>query len=151
MAMDALDVRMLKLLQENGRITVSQLSQVLLLSRPSVSERLNRLQEQGVIAGFGARVPPAGVGRSMLLFILISQLRVNSNEFEKQIKTQPYILECHRVTGSVSYLLKAAVSGMESLQKLVDQLIPFGTVNTSIVLSSPVPYRPVLPEDAEEK
>jgi Lrp/AsnC family leucine-responsive transcriptional regulator len=46
-------------------------------------------------------------------------------------------------------MLKAAVSGMESLQKLVDQLSPLGTINTSIVLSSPVSYRPVLPEDAE--
>ena len=147
--MDFLDVRMLKLLQENGRITVSQLSQKLLLSRPSVAERLSRLQEQGVIAGFGARVPPAGVGRGMLLFIQLSQLRVNSSEFEKQIQTQPFILECHRVTGMVSYVLKAAVSGMESLQKLVDLLSPLGTVNTSIVLSSPVAYRTVLPEEVE--
>ena len=147
--MDALDIHMLKLLQKNGRITVSQLSQFLSLSRPSVAERLNRLQEQGVIAGFGARVPPAGVGRAMLLFIQISQMRINHLEFEKQIQTQPYILECHRVTGTVSYMLKAAVSGMESLQKLVDQLTPYGTVNTSIVLSSPVAYRAVLPEDAD--
>lgn len=149
--MDTLDIRMLKLLQENGRITVSQLSQFLSLSRPSVAERLNRLQEQGVIAGFGARVPPAGVGRAMLLFIQISQMRINHLEFEKQIQTQPYILECHRVTGTVSYMLKAAVSGMESLQKLVDQLTPYGTVNTSIVLSSPVAYRTVLPEEAESE
>ena len=147
--MDTLDVRMLKLLQDNGRMTVSQLSQLLSLSRPSVAERLNRLQEQGVIEGFGARVPPAGVGRTMLLFIQISQMRINHLEFEKQIQTQPYILECHLVTGTVSYMLKAAVSGMESLQKLVDQLTPYGTVNTSIVLSSPVAYRPVLPEEAD--
>ena len=85
----------------------------------------------------------------MLLFIQISQMRINHLEFEKQIQTQPYILECHRVTGTVSYMLKAAVSGMESLQKLVDQLTPYGTVNTSIVLSSPVAYRPVLPEESD--
>ena len=138
--MDALDIRMLKLLQENGRISVSQLSQTLLLSRPSVSERLSRLQDQGVIAGFGARVPPAGVGRGMLLFIQISQLRVNAGEFEKQIRNQPYILECHRVTGTVSYMLKAAVAGMESLQKLVDQLAPFGTINTPV---EPSKKRPI--------
>lgn len=147
--MDALDIRLLKLLQEDGRITVSQLSKLLRLSRPSVSERLARLQEQGMITGFGARVPPAAVGRGMLLFIQISQLRVHHLEFEKHIRSQPYILECHRVTGTVSYMLKAAVSGMESLQKLVDQLTPFGTINSSIVLSSPLEFRPVLPEVAE--
>ena len=147
--MDALDVRLLKLLQEDGRMTVSQLSEILRLSRPSVSERLGRLRDRGIIAGFCARVPPAGVGRSMLLFIQVSQLRVNHLDFEKHIRSQPYILECHRVTGTVSYMLKAAVSGMESLQTLVDQLTPFGTINSSIVLSSPVDFRPILPETEE--
>lgn len=147
--MDDLDIRMLKLLQEDGRMTISQLSQQLALSRPSVSERLYRFQSQGIIEGFTARVPPAAVGRQMLLFIQISQMRINPAEFEKFITEQPYILECHRVTGTVSYFLKAAVANMPSLQKLVDQLIPYGTVNTSIVLSSPVAYRPIIPEEAE--
>lgn len=145
--MDALDVRLLKLLQEDGRMTVSQLSQELALSRPSVSERLHRLQEQGIIAGFTAQVAPAAVGRTILLFIQVSQLRMNPHEFEKFIEDQPYILECHRVTGTVSYFIKAAVANMNSLQQLVDRLITLGTVNTSIVLSSPVSHRIVLPED----
>lgn len=148
--MDDLDIRMLKLLQEDGRITISQLSQKLALSRPSVSDRLYRLQTQGIIEGFTARISPAAIGRQMLLFIQISQLRTNTVEFEKFIAEQPYILECHRVTGTVSYFLKAAVANMTSLQKLVDRLIPFGTVNTSIVLSSPVAYRPILPEEADK-
>lgn len=129
-------------------MTVSQLSQQLALSRPSVSERLHRLQEQGIIAGFTAQVSPAAVGRTILLFIQISQLRMNPHEFEKFIEDQPYILECHRVTGTVSYFIKAAVASMNSLQQLVDRLIALGTVNTSIVLSSPIPHRIVLPEDA---
>lgn len=145
--MDALDIRLLKLLQEDGRMTVSQLSQELALSRPSVSERLHRLQEQGIIAGFTARVAPAAVGRTILLFIQVSQLRMNPHEFEKFIEDQPYILECHRVTGTVSYFIKAAVANMNSLQQLVDRLITLGTVNTSIVLSSPISHRIVLPED----
>ncbi|SHJ55774.1 Lrp/AsnC family transcriptional regulator [Propionispora hippei] len=144
--MDVLDVRLLKLLQVDGRMTVSQLSQELALSRPSVSERLHRLQEQGVIAGFTARVTPAAVGRTILLFIQVSQLRMNPHEFEKFIEDQPYILECHRVTGTVSYFIKAAVANMNSLQQLVDRLIALGTVNTSIVLSSPISHRIVLPE-----
>lgn len=147
--MDTLDIHLLKLLQEDGRITVSELSKILRLSRPSVSERLIRLKDQGVIVGFSARIPPAGVGRGMLLFIQISQLRVHHLEFEKHVQNQPLILECHRVTGTVSYMIKAAVSGMGSLQKLVDQLTPFGTINSSIVLSSPVAFRPLLPEETE--
>ena len=144
--MDALDIRMLELLQNDGRITISHLSKKLSLSRPSISERLHRLQESGIIQGFSAQVSPAAVGRTILLFIQISQLQVNHREFEVIIKNNPLILECHRVTGPVSYFIKAAVSSMDGLQKLVDQLIPFGNINTSIVLSSPVYYRPIFPE-----
>lgn len=144
--MDDLDIQMIACLQQDGRMTISQLSQVLSLSRPSVSERLHRLCEQGVIEGFSARISLPAIGRSILVMIQISQLRTGPDEFETMIATHPDILECHRVTGSVSYFLKAAVADMISLKKLVDQFIPFGTINTSIVLSSPVSYRAVLPE-----
>lgn len=148
--MDSIDIRLLELLQQDGRITVSELSQKLSLSRPSVTERLHRLEDKKVISGYSARVSPQAVGRTILLFIQISQLTINSHEFEKIIQDNPHILECHRVTGTVSYVLKAAVANMESLQKLVDHLIPFaGTINTSIVLSSPVSYRILLPETSE--
>ena len=127
-------------------MTISQLSQVLSLSRPSVSERLHRLCEQGVIEGFSARISLPAIGRSILVMIQISQLRTGPDEFETMIATHPDILECHRVTGSVSYFLKAAVADMNSLKKLVDQFIPFGTINTSLVLSSLISFRALLPE-----
>ena len=130
-------------------MTLSQLSEKLSLSRPSVTERLHRLQDKGIIEAFTARVSLAGVGRTILLFIQMSQLRVNPTEFEKFAQTHPMLLECHRVTGTVSHILKAAVTDMHGLQKLVDQLIPYGTVNTSVVLSSPLTFRAVLPEEKE--
>ena len=146
---DDLDIQMIQYLQQDGRMTISQLSQALALSRPSVSERLHRLCDQGVIEGFNARISLPAIGRSMLVVVQISQLHTGPDEFETMIANHPEILECHRVTGSVSYFLKAAVADMTSLKKLVDQLIPFGTINTSLVLSSPVSYRPVVPEKTE--
>lgn len=146
--MDEIDLQMLELLQQDGRMTVSVLSQKLALSRPSVSERLHRLQESGVIKGFTARVAPAAVGRTILLFIQISQLRVSPADFEQFIDRTPHVLECHRVTGTVSYFIKAAVASMGSLQAFVDQLIPFGSINTSIVLSTPVEHPIILPESS---
>ena len=144
---DAIDIKLLELLQIDGRMTISELSQQLSLSRPSISERLHRLQENKIIEGFSARVSPVAVGRSILLFIEMSQLRIPSYEFEFFLENNPYIIECHRVTGTVSYFIKAAVPGMDSLRILVDQLIPYGNVNTSIVLSSPVSNRKILPID----
>ncbi|MDQ8736231.1 Lrp/AsnC family transcriptional regulator [Paenibacillus sp. LHD-38] len=145
--MDQLDRSLLQLLQEDGRMTVSELSKRLALSRPSISERLLRLQERGVITGFGARVSPAAVGRNIQLIIQMSELKVSPTEFEKRIMNDDEIMECHRVTGTVSYILKAAVTGMDALSELVERLMPFGNVNTSVILSSPVMNRSILPKE----
>lgn len=145
--MDHLDRTLLKLLQEDGRMTVSELSKKLALSRPSVSERLLRLQEKGAITGFAARVSPAALGRNIQVIIQISELKVSPNEFEKRIVLDGDVLECHRVTGTVSYILKAAVASMDELSGLVERLMPYGNVNTSVILSSPVLNPVVLPKD----
>ncbi|MDQ6419423.1 Lrp/AsnC family transcriptional regulator [Paenibacillus sp. LHD-117] len=145
--MDALDRMLLKLLQEDGRMTVSELSKRLALSRPSVTERMLRLQEKGIITGFGAQVSPAAIGRNIQLIIQISELKVFPTDFEKRIMNDSDILECHRVTGTVSYMLKAAVTGMDELSQLVERLMPFGNVNTSVILSTPILNRTILPKE----
>jgi Lrp/AsnC family leucine-responsive transcriptional regulator len=95
---DNIDIRLLEQLQTDGRMTISQLSEILNLSRPSVAERLRRLQERGIIEGFTARVSPPAVGRDILVIIEISQLNVGCHKFEEFITNDPDILECHRVT-----------------------------------------------------
>jgi Lrp/AsnC family transcriptional regulator, leucine-responsive regulatory protein len=149
--MDQLDIRLLELLQTDGRMTISELSKQLSLSRPSVTERLNRLQDKGIIEGFSARICPKAIGRDVIVFIQLSELKTSSySEFEKWIMQDSDIIECHRLTGAVSYLLKAAVTGMDHLSKLIDRLTPFGNVNTSIVLSSPVSFRCITPNAIEK-
>ncbi|MCM3653842.1 Lrp/AsnC family transcriptional regulator [Metabacillus litoralis] len=149
--MDQLDIRLLELLQTDGRMTISELSKNLSLSRPSVTERLNRLQEKGIIEGFSARVCPKAIGRDVIVFIQLSELKTSSyTEFEKWIMQDSDIIECHRLTGATSYLLKAAVIGMDHLSKLIDRLTPYGNVNTSIVLSSPVSFRCITPTAIEK-
>ncbi|WP_298788422.1 Lrp/AsnC family transcriptional regulator [uncultured Marinococcus sp.] len=149
--MDHIDIEMLELLQEDGRISVSDLSKKLNLSRPSVSERMMRLQERGIIDHFSAVVSPEAVGRDTLLMIQVSELKDTIPRFEKMIAEDTRVLECHRVTGEVSYFIKAAVEGMDSLRELVDTLISYGNINTSIVLKSPVERRKILPENREQE
>ncbi|NBD27913.1 Lrp/AsnC family transcriptional regulator [Paenibacillus glycinis] len=145
--MDKLDRTLLELLQEDGRMTVSELSKRLSLSRPSTAERMLRLQEKGVILGFGARVSPAAVGRNVQVIIQLSELKIPLMEFEQRIKGFEEIIECHRVTGVVSFMIKAAVTGLEELSLLVERLMPFGDLITSVILSSPVTHRPIVPLD----
>jgi Lrp/AsnC family leucine-responsive transcriptional regulator len=150
--MDQLDIRLIELLQIDGRITLSELSKKLSLSRPSITERLKRLQDKGIIEGFSARISLKAIGRDVIVFIQVSEIKMFSyTEFEKWIMQDPDIVECHRLTGSVSYLLKAAVTGMDHLSKLIDRLTPYGNVNTSIVLSSPVAFRCITPNATEQE
>ena len=143
--MDRIDIKLLQLLQKNSRMTISDLSAELSLSRPSITERLQRLQERGVIEEFTTRVSLSGVGREILLIIQVSALKVSIAEFEEMVEKQEEIIECHRVTGEVSYFIKAAVSNMDNMRALIDILIQYGQINTSTVLASPVSYRYIVP------
>jgi Lrp/AsnC family leucine-responsive transcriptional regulator len=143
--MDKLDIDLLVYLQENARITISELSKKIALSRPSITERILRLQEKGIIEEFTARVSLTAINRATILFIQLSSLKVSNSEFEQMIKEDKDVLECHRVTGSTSYFIKAAVKDMSSMKLLIDRLMPYGDINTTIVLESPVPYRHIVP------
>lgn len=144
--MDKLDIGLLKLLQEDSRMTISELSKKIVLSRPSITERILRLQEKGIIEEFTARISLSEINRGTILFIQLSSLKVSNVEFEQMIKKDEAVLECHRVTGSTSYFIKAAVKDMNAMRLLIDRLMPYGDINTSIVLESPVPYRHVVPD-----
>ena len=142
---DKLDIDLLKYLQENARITISELSKKIALSRPSITERILRLQEKGIIEEFTARVSLNAINRATILFIQLSSLKVSNSEFEQMIKEDKDVLECHRVTGNTSYFIKAAVKDMGNMKLLIDRLMPYGDINTTIVLESPVPYRHIVP------
>ncbi|GAA5416030.1 HTH-type transcriptional regulator LrpC [Paraliobacillus ryukyuensis] len=143
--MDELDQQLVSILQDNARITISDLSKKLALSRPSVKERMFRLQEKGIIEGYSAQVSLPAMGREILLIIQVSGLKVSPQEFEAFVQHKYDIIECHRVTGHVSYFLKAAVTGIERMRLLIDSLIPYGTINTSTVLTSPIVRRKIQP------
>ncbi|BAQ08893.1 transcriptional regulators [Bacillus sp. OxB-1] len=148
--MDELDIHLIKLLQLDGRLSLTELSKKISLSRPSVAERLKRLQEKGIIEGFFALVPPAAVGRKLLVMVELSEIRVLGHEFERMIVNEPDVIECHRATGHVHYYIKAALNGMDDLTKLIENLTPYGNTRTSILLGTPLVRRVILPSDQLE-
>ncbi len=143
--MDEIDINMLTILQKDGRIAISELSKQLALSRPSVTERLNRLQEQGIIKGFKAIVPPASVGRTLLVMIELDELKVTPNEIESILSQEPRVIECHRATGHVHFYVKAALRDIEDLQELIERLIPYCNTRTSILLGESIEEKLILP------
>ncbi|MBE7098699.1 Lrp/AsnC family transcriptional regulator [Bacillus cereus] len=144
--MDEIDKKITLLLQEDARMTITEMTEHLHLSRPSVTERLKRLQDTGILEKYTARISLDAVGKSIQVFLRIENLKIPCKKFEEKIYTEYRILECHRVTGESSYYLRVAVHSMKELEELIDIVIPFGTVKTSMILSSPIPYRPVFIE-----
>ena len=144
--MDEIDKKITLLLQEDARMTITEMTEHLHLSRPSVTERLKRLQDAGIIEKYTARISLDIIGKSIQAFLRIENLKVPCKKFEEKIYEEQRILECHRVTGESSYYLKVAVHSMKELEELIDIVIPFGTVKTSMILSSPIPYQSVIIE-----
>jgi Lrp/AsnC family leucine-responsive transcriptional regulator len=143
--LDDIDCNILACLQENARIPFAELGRRVGLSTPAVIERVRRLEESGVIAGYHAEVRPEKVGLTVRAFIKVSVAGDKLEKFATIVKKVPEILECHRVTGSESFILQAAVEDVTHLELVIDSLMPYVATNTAIVLGSPVPWAPVIP------
>ena len=143
--MDNIDIKLIELLQENSRISTTELSNAVNLSRPSVSERIARLVEQGVLEKFTTYVPPCMVGRKVSFFVQISDIRVPHKKMEDVLLTYESITEIHAVTGGMNYIFKASVENIDKMTEMLTQLMPYGNIITSVVLNSPLRHRPVKP------
>lgn len=145
---DTLDERILSELQANGRLTMKALAERVGLSSPAMIERVRRLEERGVLAGYRAVVDPSAIGRPMTALISVDLDRRHHDVFLNRLRSEPSVEACHRVTGEHTYLVKVHVSSTEELELLVDELGDAGAkCSTSIVLSSPIEGAPVVPPE----
>lgn len=141
MTMDELDFRLVDLLQRDGRATQLELSRAVGLSQPAVAERIRKLEERGVITGYAARVDATKLGKDITAFIGVSIEHPKYFEgFAKKVLALPDVLECHRVAGQDSYLVKVKTANTRTLDSLlVETLRTIAGVTrtqTTIVLSS---------------
>jgi Lrp/AsnC family leucine-responsive transcriptional regulator len=150
--LDAIGWKILDELQGNARISFSELGRRVGLSTPAVTERVRRMEETRIITGYHATVDPAQAGYPIVVFMRLSIAGGDNmvRNATAAIKKMPEIMECHRVTGTDSFILRAELVSIGHLESLIDHLTPFGMTSTSTVLSSPIKYRPVRP-GAENK
>jgi len=140
--MDDIDRKILDHVQLQGRASYAEIGAAVGLSVSAINERLKKLQELGVIRGWGARVDPRAVGRGVLALMFVSIDRPESERrFLEAATALPDVLECHHVTGDWNYLLKLRVSDIADLETVLADTIKAqpGVVrtHTMIVLSSP--------------
>lgn len=150
--MDAIDLKLLSLLQAEGRTSNEKLGDAIGLSVSAVNERIKKLQKQGIVLGWEARISPQKVGLDVLAFIhILLGEKIDEGLFLKKVEKVPEILECHHITGDWSYLLKVrckTISHFESILGEKIKVIP-GVLRTQtlIALSSPL-ERTSLPLEA---
>ncbi|MFD3381989.1 MULTISPECIES: Lrp/AsnC family transcriptional regulator [unclassified Streptomyces] len=146
-AFDALDRQILELLQSDGRIRLSELGRRVRLSPAAVAERVRRLESVGAVTGYGAHVSPARLGYGMQAFIRVNPHGGYTLKHPRTLEllARPEITEAHHVVGEDCWILKVAVEDTLHLEEVLEQTSALGRTTTSILLSSPVERKPLLP------
>lgn len=138
--LDDIDLQILRALQQKGRTKRNELAEKVNLSIPSVSERLNKLEEKGIIEGYFAKINRKVFNYDIMAFILVM---MDSSKHYKNLLTKvekmPELLECHAVLGEGSHLLKAVVKNTEALERVLSEIQSWQGVmgtKTTYVLST---------------
>lgn len=124
--LDRIDRRILNELQADGRISNIELANRVGLAPTSMSDRLRRLQRQGYIAGFGARLDPHRLGLGLLVLVEVSLDKTTPDIFDKfaaAVSETPEVLECHMVAGGFDYLIKARLPDMVTYRRFLGEVL----------------------------
>jgi Lrp/AsnC family transcriptional regulator, leucine-responsive regulatory protein len=148
--LDDVDWQILEVLQEDGRISFSELGRKVAMSAPAVTERVRRLEDAGVINGYRAQVDLERLGRPIVAVVRSRPGFAHKDTFEKAMQEADGVLECVRVTGEDCYVTKVCAGSMSDLESIVDVLAGYGETTTSLVLSVPVSERVVRRERESE-
>ena len=139
--LDRTDWLLLEELQRDGRASYADLARVVAMSPSAVAERVRRLEEAGVIAGYRAAVDPERVGLQVMAFVRLRYPTGNYRPFHALLETTPEIIEAHHVTGEDCFVLKVLTRSMRHLEEVTGRISGLGAVTTSVVYSSPLPSR----------
>jgi len=144
--LDEVNIRILDELRREPRLSMTELGRRISMSSPAVTERVRRLEEEGVIRGYRLDLEPAALGLPLTAYIRIRPDPGQLPRVAELARSIPEVVECHRITGEDCFILKAYFPAIDQLDRLLDQFLIYGTTTTSIVQSTPVPLRlPPLP------
>lgn len=142
--LDRLDLKIIDILQRNGRITMTELGEQIGLSTSPCAERVKRLERSGVITGYFARVNPQLIKKPLLVFVELTLATKSEDVFEKirnELANMPEVIECHLVSGSFDYLVKSRLEAMSDYRDLLGKIlkkIPVPTQSHSYVVMEEV-------------
>jgi Lrp/AsnC family transcriptional regulator, leucine-responsive regulatory protein len=144
---DEINLRLLEELARDARVGMAELGRRVGMSAPAVSERVQRLEERGVITGYRAEIDPRAIGFPVAAIVRIRPAPGQLRRIPEIANETPEVVECYRITGEDCFLVKLHLRSIDDLEDLLDRFTPHGLTTTSIVHSAPVPRRPA-PLDA---
>lgn len=124
--LDRLDRKILRALQQEGRLSNIELADRVSLSPTATAERVKRLTREGYILGYSAQLSPEKLGRNLLVFVQVKLDRTTPDVFDAfaaAVKRSDDVMECHMVAGGFDYLVKARVAGMEAYRQFLSEVI----------------------------
>ncbi|MBB4097544.1 MULTISPECIES: Lrp/AsnC family transcriptional regulator [Sphingomonas] len=122
MRFDDIDVRILGLLQDNGRMTNVELAERVGLTAPPCLRRVRALEQQGAITGYHAALDPAALGYNLTVFAMVSlksQAESDLRAFEQMVADIPEVRECHMLNGEIDFILKIVAPDLQSFQHIL--------------------------------
>jgi Lrp/AsnC family leucine-responsive transcriptional regulator len=122
---------------------MAELGRRVSLSAPAVAERVQRLEETGVITGYRAEVDPGSVGFPIAALVRVRPATRQLHRIPELARATSEVVECYRITGEDCFFIKLHLRSIDDLEAVLDRFTPFGQTTTSIIHSSPVPRRSV--------
>ncbi|MDO5074058.1 putative AsnC-family transcriptional regulator [Neisseria animaloris] len=124
--LDKTDRKILKILQQNARIPMTELAEKVGLSTTPVTERVRRLERENIITGYHAHLNPHALGQSLLVFVELKLRSKSGNIFEdfrREVSMIPQVLECHLVSGEYDYLIKVRLPDMSAYRDMLGNIL----------------------------
>ncbi|MEJ3718699.1 Lrp/AsnC family transcriptional regulator [Paenibacillus polymyxa] len=140
--MDDIDHKIMKLLQHDARITISQISKEISMSQPSVKERMTKLEERGIISGYNAVFNLRELNRGTTTFILVKT--EHCQELIDFCKAAKEVTDLFRISGEFNYLIKVQSSSVEEIADFQDSLVKLGPSKSHICMKNILENRVLL-------
>jgi Lrp/AsnC family leucine-responsive transcriptional regulator len=139
--LDDTDRRIIGELASDGRVSFAELGRRVSLSAPAAAERVQRLEQAGVITGYRAEIDPRALGYALTAIVRIKPAPGQLSRIPELAAEIPEIGECHRITGEDCFFLRAHLRSIDELGPLLDRFLVYGETTTSLINASPIPRR----------
>ncbi len=141
--LDDIDVKILALLEKDARVSIKTIAEKVYVSQPTVSARIEALVKKGIIKGFYTEIDNSVYDNVIKCYIQIEVAPARKEELYELIKNTPEVIECDRVTGEYSLILKMVFKNTVEMDKYINEFQHYGRTKTQIIFSSIVSHRGV--------